>query len=129
MDNLFLRLTDVDGESLDEAHTKAIEIREWKGGLSNSATYKLNKGDDTKQTSVDHMEIEKMVDRASVTLVNKCAHGNRIAKATITCRKNAGDKKFEYLVIVLEEVKILSVKWGGRGEEARGIPETVHLAF
>src|SRR5438105_3112362 len=129
MDNLFLTLTKVTGETLDAHYPGAMEIFEWKWGLSNSAPYSLSEVDATKQTSADHVTIEKFFDIASTTLATKCAHGSHIDEAKIICRKNAGDEKFDYLIIVLKGVKILSVKWGGRGEEARGIPETLELSF
>ena len=129
MANMFLALTNILGESLDLEHKMEIEIHEWRWGLENHAPYRLQENEATKQTSVHHITIEKMVDKASTTLANYCAHGKHIAEGTITCRKNDGDTKVEYLIIKLTDVKVESVNWGGRGEEHRGISETVDLSF
>jgi type VI secretion system secreted protein Hcp len=127
--NMFLALTNILGESLDEHHKMEIEIHEWAWGLDNKAPYRLEESEAAKQTTVDHVVISKMFDKASVALVNYCANGRKIEEGTITCRKNDGDTKVEYLKIKLTGVKVESVKWPGRGEEIRGVPETVNLSF
>ena len=35
----------------------------------------------------------------------------------------------EYLTIELRDIKVESVTWGAKGEDLRGIPETVELSF
>jgi|SRR5665213_2094553 type VI secretion system secreted protein Hcp len=128
--NMFLALTNVLGESRDHAHKMEIEIHEWTWGLVNKAPFNLSKDSDaTKQTSFGHLIISKMVDKATVTLANYCANGRHIAEGTVTCRKNDGETQVEYLKIKLTDVKVESVTWAGRGEETRGIPETVDLSF
>jgi type VI secretion system secreted protein Hcp len=131
MANMFLSLTGVTGESID-ADKKlegAIEIHEWVWGLHNAAPYRLKESDATTHASVDKMTVTKMIDKASVTLVNFCAHGKEVSKATITCRKNTEDGPVDYLTIELNDVKIRSVNWPGRGEDLRGVPEVVVLEF
>src|SRR3981081_4227872 len=128
MADMFLALTDVQGESLDASHRGEIEIHDWKWKVFHVAPFRLSEADGTKQGSADHITIDKWFDRASVTLMNLCTHGKQIAKGKITCRKNDGDRKVEYLKIELTDVKIEHVQWFGKGE-AHGIPEQVELSF
>src|SRR5436309_103499 len=98
MANTFLKVTGVTGESLDFQHHGEIEVHDWQWGMANSASTKLSESDQAKQTAVDHLKIEKMFDNASVTLAKFCAWGKQIKEATLTCRKNDGDTKVEYLI-------------------------------
>jgi type VI secretion system secreted protein Hcp len=129
MANMFLALTNIHGESRDHAHEGEIEIHEWTWGVTNKAPFRLEASEAAKQTEIGHVTVTKMFDKASVTLMNYCAQGRKIAEGTITCRKNDGEKQVEFLKIKLIDVKIQSVQWPGKGEELRGIPETVELAF
>ena len=127
--NMFLGLTNVLGESLDATHKMEIDIFEWTWGMSNNAPYRLHESEAAKQTTFQHVVVTKMFDKATTTLMTYCASGRRIAEGTITCRKHAGDSPVEYLRIKIFDVKVESVTWGGRGEDIRGIPETVTLSF
>jgi len=129
MADLFLDLTGVKGESLDEIHHGKIEIHQLKWGLDNKASIHLSGSDFSQHASADAVEIGKWVDNATPTLARMCAHGTHIDKGKIICRKNDGQRKVEYLTIELETVKIDRVDWGGRGEETDGIKETVKLSF
>jgi type VI secretion system secreted protein Hcp len=125
----FLRLDGINGESLDSNHQDEIEIFSWAWDLKNKAPPTLTGQDAAKQTEINHMVIEKFYDKSSVTLVNFCALGKHIPEGQITCRKNNGDQKVEFLTIVLKKIKVESIKWAGRGAEVHGLPETVELSF
>src|SRR4051794_5013235 len=123
MADMFLKLIDdggtivVEGESLDEEHLEEIEIDDWCWKVSNNAPFKLhNVAEATTFGSFDHITIHKMIDRASTTLMNYCAYGQHIKKGIITCRKNDGDRKFEFLTVELKNIKVEEVNWAeGRG--------------
>jgi type VI secretion system Hcp family effector len=129
MVNMFLALTNIHGESRDHIHAGEIEIHDWEWGVDNAAPFRLEAKDAAKQTQIQHLTIHKVFDKASVTLMNYCAHGRKIEEGKITCRKNDGNNQVEFLKIILTDVKVDGVKWPCRGEEIRGIPETVELSF
>jgi type VI secretion system secreted protein Hcp len=129
MANMFLSLTNIHGESRDHIHHGEIEIHDWEWGMTNSASFRLEAADAAKQTQTDHLMVHKVFDKSSPTLMNYCAHGRKIDKAIVTCRKNDGHHQVEYLKIELTGVKINSVKWTPKGEDLKGIPETVDLSF
>jgi type VI secretion system secreted protein Hcp len=138
MADMFLKLTSdeagkeivVEGESLDEVHPDEIEIHDWTWKVANSAPFKIHDvADATKFGSFDHITIHKIVDKASTTLMNYCAYGQHIKKGIITCRKNDGDTKFEYLKIELTDIKVEEVSWAeGRGQ-SNVHTEHVQLSF
>jgi type VI secretion system secreted protein Hcp len=138
MTDMFLALTGDDeelvikGEALDQDYEEEIEIHEWTWGVNNPAPYGLAESLATTKADFHAIVIHKMFDKASVTLINYCAHGTRIADATISCLKNAGTDRamrVEYLTIELTDVKVDSVTWPGRAGVEHGIPEQVQLSF
>jgi type VI secretion system secreted protein Hcp len=137
--NMFLKLKDITGESLDLDHPNEIEIHNWSWGLDNNASFRLrDEKSATPQTTVAPLTIDKMLDNATVPLVQYCAQGTHIAEGELVCRKNTGDKygseehhkkhQDEFWKIKLKDIKVLSVRWPGVAEEHR-IPETVELSF
>src|SRR6185437_11066908 len=132
--NMFLYLKNISGESMDEDYGDQIDIHEWIWSITNNAPLRLTGSDtNTAHTKVNHITISKMFDNASIALINYCVNGTHIPEGIITCVKYTGEDEEDfrdaYLNIELTDVKIASVSWSGKGEETRGIPETVELAF
>jgi len=128
MADMFLKLEGIDGESLDHKHGREIEIVEFTWGLSNNASYALTQQDAANKAKVDNVTVTKYFDKASITLAQYCAMGQHIPQGRITCRKNSGEAKVDYLLIVLKKVMVTDIKWAGK-EVAPGAPETVTLSF
>jgi type VI secretion system Hcp family effector len=151
MGNLFLQLDDIIGESIDDIHYGEIEIHGWKWSMTYPKTIGANmtaslppatssavaapaggaSADTEDKFDVHNIVVEKYFDAASVTLAQYCCKGKQIASGTITCRKNYGDTKLEYLTIDLQNVKIRSVTWPGTAEgiHAGLVAESVELVF
>jgi type VI secretion system secreted protein Hcp len=138
MAEMFLKLTDITGESLDADHQDEIEVHGWNWGLSNDASFSIRTmREGAPHTSVQHLTIDKALDNASVPLTQYCAQGTHISQGVLVCRKHTGDRadkgrkphQDEYLKIELTDIKVLSVKWpSGRGMEAH-VPEIIELEF
>jgi type VI secretion system secreted protein Hcp len=139
MADMFLKLTDISGESMDIDHEDEIEVFDWRWGLDNDASFALrDQGQATPHTTVAHLSIDKVLDNATVPLVQYCAHGKHISEAVLVCRKNTGAKYGEkhtpqghvdeYWKIELRDVKVLTVKWPGKAPEGHVI-ETVDFSF
>ena len=130
MADMFLMLEGIKGESLDQAkpikHLDEIEIMNWSWLVKNPAKWQMGQQEAASKADVDPIRIEKGYDRASVTLMQYCAMGKHIRSGKITCRKNAGGTKIDYLIIKLQEVMIKSVEWKGGHDPS---PETVVLSF
>jgi type VI secretion system secreted protein Hcp len=152
MADMFLNLEGIDGESLDGEptdkplpnepervnHWKEIEIHDWFWKVDNAADYTLQpgtmegsdqgKGWESSKVNVFSITIHKHCDRASVKLLQFCVQNTPILKARITCRKNQGDGKLEYLTIDLADVTIHSIDWKGMGQETV-VSEDIVLEF
>ena len=128
MADMFLKMSGVRGESLDAHHQEEIEISHWGWGVKNSATFAMTDDQSVKQATADSVTITKKFNRASSTLAGYCAKGQHIDKATITCRKNAGDSKVEFMVLELMKVMVTNVRYESKGDVEEE-PETITLSF
>jgi len=61
-------------------------------------------------------------------LYQNCITGKHIKQGTITCRKNDGESKVEYLVLHLKDIMITKVQFIGDGD-AQSLKEAVGLSF
>jgi type VI secretion system secreted protein Hcp len=128
MGEMFLQLEGVDGESLDEKHGGEIEIKSWGWTTVNNVKWNLNQGGQSTKVDVNAITIEKICDKASVTLYQNCVTGKHIASGKITCRKKDGEQKVEYMVVDLTDIMVSKVAWAGEGEEQM-LKETVEISF
>jgi type VI secretion system secreted protein Hcp len=128
MGEMFLKLDGVKGESLDEKHGEEIEINKWDWTTINHVHWDLNQGGQSTKVDVNAINVEKICDKASVVLYQCCVTGKHIPTARITCRKNDGDLKVEYLVVDLKDIMVSKVAWSGDGGEQK-LTETVELSF
>jgi type VI secretion system secreted protein Hcp len=128
MGEMFLKLDGIEGESLDSVHGGEIEIKDWQWDTTNTVRWDVNQGGQSTKVVVQDIIINKYCDKASVTLYQDCVTGKHIRNGTITCRKNDGDQKVEYLIMKLTDIMITKVHWEGEGEQ-QALKETVGLSF
>jgi type VI secretion system secreted protein Hcp len=132
MAEMFLKLDGIVGESLDSATPKAhqgeIEIKSWRWITTNTVKWDVNQGGQSTRVDVKEIAIDKTCDRASVALYQCCVTGKHIKNGTITCRKNDGEQKVEYLVVKLTDIMIAKVEWQGDGGD-QSLKEQVDLSF
>ena len=122
----FLELEGVDGESKDSKLKGKIEIESWSWGESNATSVGYGGGQGTGKVSMQDFHFVKRFDRASPTLILKCADGTHIPKAVLTCRK-AGTEQQTYLEITFTKVYVSSYQTGGSG--AGGIYPTDQISL
>jgi type VI secretion system secreted protein Hcp len=128
MAEMFLKLHDVDGESLDSEHPSEIEIEQWGWTTENHVRWDLNQGGQSTKVDVHAINLDKHVDKASAVLYQCCVTGKHIPWGKITCRKNDGDQKVEYLVVDLKDIMVSKVSWTGNGGE-QSLNESLELSF
>ena len=78
--DMFLKLTDMDGESLDHEHDKEIDVLAWSWGMSQSGTTHLGPGAGSGKVSVQDVSVTKYVDSASHSLVQCCMTGKHFGE-------------------------------------------------
>jgi type VI secretion system secreted protein Hcp len=124
--DIFAKIGDIKGESLDAKHKDEIEILSFSWGVTNSGAAATGSGAETGKATFQDLIVVHNIDKASPDLLRACATGAHLKDATITHRK-AGKGQQEFLVVKMNDVIITGVTHGG----ATGQPysETVSLAF
>jgi type VI secretion system secreted protein Hcp len=128
MGEMFLKLEAIEGESLDFAHGGEIEIQAWNWETTNVVKWDINQGGQSTKVAINAITIQKFCDKATVTLYQCCVTGKHIKNATITCRKNDGEQKVEYLIMTLTDIMISKVRFDGEGAD-QSLKEQVELSF
>jgi len=124
--DIFAKIGDIKGESLDDKHKDEIEVLSFAWGLANVVPVSAS-GTGVGKVSFHDFSFVHNVDKASPLLMKACATGTHIKDATITHRK-AGKGQQEFLVIKMTDVIITGVTHGGsRGDG--GYLENVNLVF
>jgi len=125
--DMFIKLGDIKGESVDHKHKESIDILAWSWGMSQNGTTHVGTGGGAGKVNVQDLSFTKYIDSGSHSLILACCTGKHIPKATLTVRK-AGEKPLEYLKIELNDILVSSVQTGGSGGEDR-LTENVVLNF
>jgi len=123
--DIFAKLGDIKGESLDVKHKDQIEVLSWSWGVS-SGPHSTGGGGGAGKPSFHDLSFTHKIDKASPLLLRGCATGQHLKEATITRRK-AGKGQQEFLVIKMNDVIITSVTEDDEGGANQ--VETVTLAF
>lgn len=125
--DMFIKIGDIKGESLDKTHAGSIDVLAWSWGASNSGTTHMGGGGGAGKANFQDLSFTKYIDAASPLLLQAVSGGKHYPTTKLTIRK-AGDKPVEYLVIDLTEVLVTSYSTGGSGGEDR-LTENVTLNF
>jgi type VI secretion system secreted protein Hcp len=111
----FLKLDGVEGESQDKTHKNEIQIESWSWGATQTGTASTGGGMGAGRVSMQDFQFVMGVNKASPKLMLKCATGEHIKNAILTCRK-AGKEQQEYLKVTFSDLLISSYQTGGSGE-------------
>ena len=113
--DIFAKIGDIKGESLDTKHKDEIEVLSWSWGVKQSGTMAYGGGGGEGKASFNDFNFTHHVDKASPVLMKACATGEHIKEATITVRK-AGKGQQEFLIIKMNDILITSVNPSGSGD-------------
>ena len=125
--DIFIKIGDLKGESVDEKHKDEIQVLAWSWGMSQSGTTHMGPGGGSGKASFQDLSITHYIDKCSPNLMLACANGKHFSEALLTVRK-AGEKPLEYLKITMTDLIVTSVTTGGSGGEDR-LTENVSLNF
>ena len=125
--DMFLKITDIKGESKDKTHKGEIDVLSWSWGMSQSGTMHAGGGGGAGKVSVQDLSFTKWQDFSTTNLMQACCKGKHFKEALLTVRK-AGEKPLEFLKITMTNVIVTSVSTGGSGGEDR-LTENVTLNF
>jgi type VI secretion system secreted protein Hcp len=118
--DIFAKLGDIKGESLDDKHKDEIEVLSWSWGVTNAVPPAgTGGGAGAGKAKFQDFSFTHKIDKASPVLMQACATGVHLKEATITHRK-AGKGQQEFLIVTA-----LTDADSSEG----GSSETVSLAF
>jgi type VI secretion system secreted protein Hcp len=120
--DIFAKIGDIKGESLDAKHKDEVEVLSWSWGVSQTGG--TGGGGGSGKASFSDFNFTHHIDKASPRLMAACATGKQIKDATITNRK-AGKGQQEFLIIKMNDIIITSVQPSLSGGE--GSVESVTL--
>ena len=123
--DIFAKIGDIKGESLDSKHKDEIEVLSYSWGVSNAGSMAHGSGGGEGKATFHDLSFVHKIDKSTPVLLQACATGTHIKEATITHRK-AGKEQHEYLIVKLNDVIITGVTHGGSGD---GHSENVSLSF
>ena len=124
--DIFAKLGDIKGESLDSKHKDEIEVLSYSWGVTNAGSMGHGSGGGEGKASFHDLSFVHNVDKASPVLMQACATGAHLKEATITHRK-AGKEQHEYMIVKMNDVIVTGVTHGGSGDS--GHSENVSLSF
>lgn len=125
--DMFIKITDIPGESVDSKHKGEIDVLAWSWGMSQNGTTHMGGGSGAGKVNVSDLSLTKFIDKASPKLQLFCCNGKHIKEALLVVRK-AGEKPLEYVKITMSDCIVTSVQTGGSGGEDR-LTENVTLNF
>lgn len=125
--DMFIKLGDIEGESVDSKKKDWIEVLAWSWGMTQSGTMHTGTGGGSGRVNVQDLTITKYVDKATPNLMQKCCDGTHYNKATLVVRK-AGKDALEYVNLDMFEVIITSISQGASGGQDR-VTENVTMNF
>ena len=124
--DIFAKIGDIKGESLDAKHKDEIEVLSFSWGVTKTGNIAPGGGGGAGKATFHDLSIVHKIDKASPRLLEACATGGHLKAATITHRK-AGKGQQEYLIVKMDDVIITGVVHGGTSGEPGS--ETVSLVF
>jgi type VI secretion system secreted protein Hcp len=124
--DIFAKIGDIKGESLDDKHKDEVEVMSWSWGVANSGSMAHGSGGGEGKATFHDLTFVHTVDKASPVLMQYCADGVHLKEATITQRK-AGKGQQEYMVVKLNDVIVTNLVTQAQGSD-RPV-ETVSLGF
>jgi type VI secretion system secreted protein Hcp len=126
--DIFLKIAGIEGESLDATHKNEIEVLSFNWKVLQESTMHAGSGGGAGKATVEDLEFDHYVDRASPNLMKYCLTGKHVAEAKLTVRK-AGGNPLEYLKFTFTDVVITTVSPFGSNTDELRVRERVRLSF
>ena len=123
--DIFAKIGDIKGESLDDKHKDEIEVLSLSWGVSNSGSMAFGSGGGEGKATFHDVSFLHRYDKSSPIVMQSCANGTHLKDGMITLRK-AGKGQQEYLVVKMNDIIVTAVQPSFANNEPA---ESVSLAF
>ena len=126
--DIFAKLGDIKGESLDAKHKDEIEVLSYSWGVSNNLPPGSGGGGGAGKATFHDISFVHHIDKASPLLMKACATGTHLKEAVITSRK-AGKEQHEFMIVKLNDVIITGVTHNSSAGQPDTGSEMVSMSF
>jgi type VI secretion system secreted protein Hcp len=107
--DIFAKIGDIKGESVDTKHKDEIEVLSFSWGVSNTGGATTGGGGGSGKATFQDLMIVHNIDKASPRLLEACTTGVHLKDATITHRK-AGKGQQEFLIVKMNDVIVTAAE-------------------
>jgi type VI secretion system secreted protein Hcp len=125
----FLKIDGIRGESQDRQHKDEIELQSFAWGNSNAEPQGGAGGTTSAKATYQDFQFVAPASKAGPQLMLQCATGQRMKRAIMTGRREAGRAPQEYLKITLEDVLVASYVSSGSSGDGGAPMDTASLRF
>ena len=126
--DIFAKLGDIKGESIDAKHKDEIEVLSYSWGVTNTVAPGTGGGAGAGKATFHDISFVHHIDKSSPLLMKACAVGTHLKEAIITSRKS-GKEQYEYLIVKLNDVIITGVQHSSAAGQPDTGSEMVSLSF
>jgi type VI secretion system secreted protein Hcp len=127
LQDFYVRLEGISGESKDSKHTNWIDVLNFGYSVSQSSSMFTGGGGGVGKASFEALSFTHFVDRASSNLFQYCAAGKHIPTVEVSACK-VGDGSQEYMRITLSDVLVTGVALKGATDDIKP-QEVVMLSY
>lgn len=111
--DFYLKIQDVEGESVVTGFEQTCQIDSWSFGATNSGSFGTGTGGGSGKASMQDFHFTIRNGKATPQLFLHLSKGTHIGEATLTCRETGGDgKPYTYLEVIFNNCVISSFQTG-----------------
>lgn len=111
----FLKLANIQGESVDEKHKNEIQILSWSWGGTQTSSVAGTGGSGAGKVSLTDFSVQAFFDKSTPLFFKTLCAGTHIPTGTMTAVKSGGDGS-PYLTVDFTEMFVSSLQLGAGGE-------------
>lgn len=125
----YMKLPDIDGESMSAEHEGEIDLYDVQWTLEQESHAQIGSGRTRGRATINPIYVFKWYDASSPYIALAAMQGKSFDEVVIMFRKDSGDAHLDYLQITLTNVAISRYEILGEYENQKTIHEKVGLAF
>ncbi|MEP6693799.1 MAG: type VI secretion system tube protein Hcp [Chloroflexota bacterium] len=118
--DIFAKIGDIKGESIDSKHKDEIDVLSFSWGVSQAGSFASGGGASAGKAQFNDFHFTSNMSKASPLLFKACATGEHIKEATISGRRPGGEdqggRQGDYFIVKMNDVLITSYQSGGSRE-------------
>jgi len=110
--DIFIKIDDVKGESVDSVHAGEIDVQSWSWGATQGGSSQIGGGSGTGKAAVQDLTFTLHFEKSVPVLMGMLLTGTPFQNAQLTLRK-AGAQPLEYIKIIMQGGIISNVSMSG----------------